>query len=489
MKENYLLTAEVRDRALALRRRGLSDLIRVSDAAPGIFPAAGGVSAAFSDGADGRPLRVLKAKVTADQAGTGDPSAGNIRPISGRTGAVIRRCSLYDPAEVTMGVKLNLATGEVEEAEGWWTTGFIPTRADELCFLPECGGNVHACEYDRNRVWTRNLHAFLQIGSNGQVDPHILCSDVDGYVRFSGKAPYTPRGIEPFSVLMPDIYDAKEIIAAPLWTRAFEYSSYGLMQEVANFFVFPPDELPEVGNYGIVASFSPNYDPERDGELTWENAAVKKTRPDRDASLGGGPFGAGRPIRYYSLFKINLSPGQTFYFRAYRTVEADGVSTAYYGPMRSVTVGDRFGPYRPDEFGAGPVDVSEMRIEFPPEAGTVWGGEVDAVNGILRVTHGQIASYAGEELPGAWISDRDVYAEGTSPSIGAQVVYELAHPVEYPLDLPGDLLTTRKGENRIYADCGDVEVVYAADTKLYIDAAVADMAESVIAAVSGEQGA
>ena len=157
--------------------------------------------------------------------------------------------------------------------------------------------------------------------------------------------------------------------------------------------------------------------------------------------------------------------------------------------MRSVTVGDRFGPYRPDEFGAGPVDVSEMRIEFPPEAGTVWGGEVDAVNGILRVTHGQIASYAGEELPGAWISDRDVYAEGTSPSIGAQVVYELAHPVEYPLDLPGDLLTTRKGENRIYADCGDVEVVYAADTKLYIDAAVADMAESVIAAVSGEQGA
>ena len=118
MKENYLLTAEVRDRALALRRTGLSDLIRVSDAAPGIFPAAGGVSAAFSDGADGRPLRVLKAKVTADQAGTGDPSAGNIRPISGRTGAVIRRCSLYDPAEVTMGVTLNLATGEVEEAEG-----------------------------------------------------------------------------------------------------------------------------------------------------------------------------------------------------------------------------------------------------------------------------------------------------------------------------------------------------------------------------------
>ena len=110
MKENYLRTAEVRDRALAMRRTGLSDLIRISDAAPGIFPAAGGVSAAFSDGADGRPLRVLKAKVTADQAGTGDPSAGNIRPISGRTGAVIRRCSLYDPAEVTMGVKLNLAS-------------------------------------------------------------------------------------------------------------------------------------------------------------------------------------------------------------------------------------------------------------------------------------------------------------------------------------------------------------------------------------------
>ena len=44
------------------------------------------------------------------------------------------------------------------------------------------------------------------------------------------------------------------------------------------------------------------------------------------------------------------------------------------------------------------------------------------------ITHGYIASYAGEKLPGRWLSDRNAYVEGLSPSIGAEVVYELPGP-------------------------------------------------------------
>lgn len=108
-------------------------------------------------------------------------------------------------------------------------------------------------------------------------------------------------------------------------------------------------------------------------------------------------------------------------------------------------------------------------ITFPSEAGTVYGGSLDVTNGVLTVDRAQIASYAGETLPGEWISDRDVYAEGTAPTTGAQVVYTLATPQTYTLT-PTEVITTLLGFNNLWADTGDVqEMAYRADTKLYID--------------------
>ncbi len=56
------------------------------------------------------------------------------------------------------------------------------------------------------------------------------------------------------------------------------------------------------------------------------------------------------------------------------------------------------------------------------------GDTVDFATGECKRTKGYIASYAGEALPGKWISDRDVYAAGATPTTGAQVVYELSTP-------------------------------------------------------------
>lgn len=107
-------------------------------------------------------------------------------------------------------------------------------------------------------------------------------------------------------------------------------------------------------------------------------------------------------------------------------------------------------------------------ITFPTEAGTVYGGTVDLAAKTLTVTDGQIASYAGETLPGAWISDRDVYTPGGTPTTGAQVVYKLATPLVYTLtDLP--TITTLPGYNAIWSDTGAVAVTYPADTKTYVD--------------------
>lgn len=100
-------------------------------------------------------------------------------------------------------------------------------------------------------------------------------------------------------------------------------------------------------------------------------------------------------------------------------------------------------------------------------AGTVYGGTLDVTTGVLTVTDAQIASYNGETLPSTWISDRDVYAVGTTPTTGAQVVYKLATPQTFALT--PTQVTSLLGNNNIFADCGGSDVTYRADPRLYLE--------------------
>ena len=105
-------------------------------------------------------------------------------------------------------------------------------------------------------------------------------------------------------------------------------------------------------------------------------------------------------------------------------------------------------------------------ISWQNEVGTVYGGSLDVTTGVLTVTDGYIASYNGETLPSTWISDRDVYAEGTTPTTGAQVVYKLSTPQSYQIT-PHQFITLF-GVNNIWCDTGDTTIEYTADTKEFI---------------------
>lgn len=98
---------------------------------------------------------------------------------------------------------------------------------------------------------------------------------------------------------------------------------------------------------------------------------------------------------------------------------------------------------------------TEYEFSWQSSAGTVYGGTLNVLTGVLTVTHGQIASYNGEILPGEWLSDRDVYASGTSPTTGAQVVYELATPLTY--QLTAQQISSLTGINTLNIDAGTIQ--------------------------------
>ena len=112
-------------------------------------------------------------------------------------------------------------------------------------------------------------------------------------------------------------------------------------------------------------------------------------------------------------------------------------------------------------------------ITFPSEAGTVYGGTLDVTNGTLTVDRAFIASYNGETLPSEWISDRDKYVAGTTPTTGAQVCYKLSQAVVYTLT-PTEIKSLL-GDNNVWADAGDTAVTYRADTAKYIDKKIAEV--------------
>ena len=92
-----------------------------------------------------------------------------------------------------------------------------------------------------------------------------------------------------------------------------------------------------------------------------------------------------------------------------------------------------------------------------PFGSTVYGGTLNVTTGVLKSCP-YYASYNGETLTGHWISDRDVYAEGTTPTIGAQVVNDGGTLTETQLT-PTEVKTLL-GQNNIFTDVGEVEVTY-----------------------------
>lgn len=194
------------------------------------------------------------------------------------------------------------------------------------------------------------------------------------------------------------------------------------------------------------------------------------------------------------------------------------LSTAYTDyPNAQIVIGSTATTYEP-------YNGTTYPISWADEAGTVYGGTLDVTTGLLTVTH----YYWTENGTANWTKNADgsFFARYSSPlstqaagSVGwcnycpyaltfngvnmfarannlmnlgkgwgdlyantdalkaafaatpLEVVYPLATPQTY--QLTPQAVTTILGQNNIWADTGDVEVAYCADTKMYIDKVIA----------------
>ena len=336
-----------------------------------------GAFVSFSADWGGLPLRSCRAEIRPVQEGSGDPSPENVRPITGRTGADIRRTdaehlvavSFHQPGEgdpapdnvrpILPGLRLTRDDGSTLEVYGGTldVTGGVLTMTHRLV------------EFDGTERWS-------QAYSTGDAPAiYVQQTSLPLPLQDSGVFSHLPYG--------------RVVMGSGNGARIYLHINWRCIVRWAG--------LTETADM-------------------WKASLA-------DWAAAGTPFQVVYPLEEPVVYR--LTPEETE-----RALQGLGYAVRRYG------------------------------ADWSGQAGIVYGGTLDLTGGTLTVTHGEIGSYAGESLPGAWISDRDVYAEGTAPTAGAQVVYELASPVTY--QLTPRRVVSLPGRNTVWADCGDVTVEYGA---------------------------
>ena len=107
-----------------------------------------------------------------------------------------------------------------------------------------------------------------------------------------------------------------------------------------------------------------------------------------------------------------------------------------------------------------PYTGTTYAIDWTDEAGTVYGGSLDVVSGVLTAVP-YYGSYNGETLVGPWVSSMDKYVAGTTPTIGAQVVDMGGTGTN--IQLSATDVELLEGNNTIWNDVGDMTLEYLAD--------------------------
>lgn len=175
-------------------------------------------------------------------------------------------------------------------------------------------------------------------------------------------------------------------------------------------------------------------------------------------------------------------------YKATYQVSQEGSGTPSASNIRPFIAAESAVQVNATNYESTPAGASIRTIALPSP---IYGGVVDLHNGTVTVTHGHIASYNGESISGEWYSDRDVYSENTTPTLGAEVVYKLKKPIHMYCDpMPTSRYYTHiwvvRNSSNVMTTEYTVEVAYylqnssegVVDTKTYVDQMNAEKANS-----------
>lgn len=173
------------------------------------------------------------------------------------------------------------------------------------------------------------------------------------------------------------------------------------------------------------------------------NASFAPTLEDVNAISASGIAWACSPVNRVGAIPSNRI-GQKW--NRVRVWIGSGVTiSGTYAPM--VCADNTVRPYEPYNGVTVTIDLGQ----------TVYGGTLNPLTGVLTA-YPYYASYNGETLTGRWVSDRDKYVAGTTPTIGAQVVDMSGTGTE--IQLTPHQIRSLYGNNTIFADTGNVALEY-----------------------------
>lgn len=453
-----------------------------------------GAIVTIDDGADNIPLKDLKVNLAINQPGTGDPSPTNVRPIYPVTEAEVSRTG-KNLFWAILGQTINPDTGEFIVADNsTWRTELIAAEGSSAITLSIVDkstmttGSIVIHQYDENK---QHIGAVL-IGyfRTVTVDTRTLNAQTK-YIALNG---YQNGGAS-------GILTAK--IQLELGSTATAYEPYAGQQYLVNIGINQWDEETEQGYIG------------NDGTLVSDTSSIRSA--NYCACIGGTQYcvvaPASRAIHWYDKDKTHLS--------------YDGIGA----PSTVVTAPANAAYFKLSAYLQGYPYANNMSVNYPARFNTyhaytgnvVYGGELDVTTGVLTAKYGMVdmgtlnwtyvsgsawncfsVNIAGK-APGGNNFNCSWYAQGTifytendkcidgnennsmiytrdtsfnndsatfkTAMSGVQLVYELATPIS--IQLTPTEVDTLRGDNVIWADCGDItNCEYRADLKLYIDKVV-----------------
>lgn len=458
---------------------------KLADKADVIISSASGEIVTIADGGNDLPIKNIIIEIEPIQSGSGDPSSSNIRPLLGRTGCSIWRSgkNMIDDTILENSV-LTLETNQDALYYGY----YYGAMSNFCSQYPMAQGGLLGYKKDLGVVrLSADLGASASSSSAFVFRFYFLYDDgTTSYGSNVSVGPNTKVRRNRASIV------GKNCVAVGIDTIAGATNTRGRIKSLALKQVTGASSDSQYSDANKIASiiaWSASDFYKFDGTDGMDDSIVTQLASD---SFNVARVRGSYPSTKQLLSNYNLSIGHQYKVTADASVSSGSAMIAIRDYVNETKErSDRitsdgsleltFTYRHPTDYlsffagynqSVGNVTYSNIRFkevtETADDAGMVYGGYIDANQNKLYV-YPYYESYNGETLTGHWISDRDVYAEGTTPSVGAQVLNDGGTPIEYDLP-PTTVLDTLLGDNTLWADCGGIsEVEYRADTRLYIE--------------------